>query len=421
MKSKKTITLALLTMFLLASVNPIASAAVKAGSACTKVGAKSVSGGKSYTCVKSGKKSVWDKGVVVAKPKPIATATPSASASPTPQATIAPAVSYPQSPTGFDDLWEKRAGIVYGVWSKVTNEYKQNRASMPPVEIHRGPNTPTYISEEKLSVALLEVAQLYADYPMPKKVVLFYYTRADLEMMTKKAQDVMGAEFQKAFAAHGGPLVKCNVPDDCDDGDAYVGLDGTGYMAVGMSTKPAPDMKFRYEVANAETTEFYHLIQNNFYSINKSSAPKVNGLSAPNKPPHWLSSSSENTTSQVLLYKNSYEEFAKTQRGFKDWAKRLGIDFTPQWVDSYVDIKNVNNMWSDNRFFGAGRNSMLMGGMINNILISIKGPSIMLDFHKDMSAGATFEETFKKIFGVTWTSVSPLISKVVYDTYDSSY
>ena len=166
---------------------------------------------------------------------------------------------------------------------------------------------------------------------------------------------------------------------------------------------------------------FYHLIQNNYYSINKSSAPKVNGLSAPNKPPHWLSSSSENTTSQVLLYKNSYEEFAKTQTGFKSWAKRLGIDFTPQWVDSYVDIKNVNNMWSDNRFFGAGRNSMLMGGMINNILISIKGPSIMLDFHKDMSAGATFEETFKKIFGVSWTSVSPLISKVVYDTYDSSY
>jgi hypothetical protein len=395
-------------------------AAVKAGSSCSKAGIKSVSAGKTFTCVKSGKKLVWSKGVLIpiAKPAPSASAAPVASVSPTPKAST---VVYPESPSSFDDLWEKRSGIVYGVWSKVTGEYKQNKASMPPLEIHRGPNTPVYISEEKLTTALVEVAQLYADYQMPKKVVLFYYTRADLEMMTKKAQDVMGAEFQKAFAAHGGPLVKCNVPDDCDDGDAYVGLDGTGYMAVGMSTKPAPDMKFRYEVANAETTEFYHLIQNNFYSINKSSAPKVNGLSAPNKPPHWLSSSSENTTSQVLLYKDNYAEFAKTQMGFKSWAKHLGIDFTPQWVDSYVDIKNVNNMWSDNRFFGAGRNSMLMGGMINNILISIKGPSIMLDFHKDMSAGATFEETFKKIFGVTWTSVSPLISKVVYDTYQSSF
>lgn len=53
-------------------------AAVKAGSACTKVGAKSVSGGKSYTCIKSGKKLVWDKGVVV----PVAKPAPSASGKP---------------------------------------------------------------------------------------------------------------------------------------------------------------------------------------------------------------------------------------------------------------------------------------------------------------------------------------------------
>jgi len=52
-------------------------AAVKVGSACSKVGSKSVSGGKSYTCVKSGKKLVWDKGVLV----PVAQPSPSASAS----------------------------------------------------------------------------------------------------------------------------------------------------------------------------------------------------------------------------------------------------------------------------------------------------------------------------------------------------
>ncbi len=53
-------------------------AAVKAGSACSKVGSKSVSGGKSYTCVKSGKKLVWDQGVLV----PVAKPAPSASAKP---------------------------------------------------------------------------------------------------------------------------------------------------------------------------------------------------------------------------------------------------------------------------------------------------------------------------------------------------
>ena len=55
-------------------------AAVKAGSACSKAGTKSVSGGKSYTCVKGGKKLVWDKGIAVIKPS---TVQPSPTPSPT--------------------------------------------------------------------------------------------------------------------------------------------------------------------------------------------------------------------------------------------------------------------------------------------------------------------------------------------------
>jgi len=59
----------------LALVGSNSYAAVKAGSACSKAGSKSVSGGKSYTCIKSGKKLVWDKGVLV----PVAKSAPSAS------------------------------------------------------------------------------------------------------------------------------------------------------------------------------------------------------------------------------------------------------------------------------------------------------------------------------------------------------
>ena len=41
------------------------NAAVKAGGVCNKAGQKSISGSKTYTCIKSGKKLVWDKGVSV--------------------------------------------------------------------------------------------------------------------------------------------------------------------------------------------------------------------------------------------------------------------------------------------------------------------------------------------------------------------
>ncbi len=45
-----------------------AYAAVKAGDKCSKVGAISIVGGKKFTCIKSGKKLIWNKGITVKVP-----------------------------------------------------------------------------------------------------------------------------------------------------------------------------------------------------------------------------------------------------------------------------------------------------------------------------------------------------------------
>jgi hypothetical protein len=61
-------------------LQPIATAAPKPGTACKKVGQTSTSAGIKYTCIKSGKKLVWNKGVAVKKatPSPTPTTEPSA-------------------------------------------------------------------------------------------------------------------------------------------------------------------------------------------------------------------------------------------------------------------------------------------------------------------------------------------------------
>ena len=58
--------LVLLTASLaLALIQPLANAAVKPGTKCIKAGATATAGGKKYTCVKSGKILVCNKGVTV--------------------------------------------------------------------------------------------------------------------------------------------------------------------------------------------------------------------------------------------------------------------------------------------------------------------------------------------------------------------
>ncbi len=69
------------------------AAAPKAGAKCSKAKSTATYAGKKFTCVKSGGKLVWNKGVKVSTPKPVATptrsasATPKVSATPTPKAT----------------------------------------------------------------------------------------------------------------------------------------------------------------------------------------------------------------------------------------------------------------------------------------------------------------------------------------------
>ena len=68
--------IAVVVVLLLALTTPLQAATPKAGTKCTKAGSTATAGGKKFTCVKSGTKLVWNKGVAIAKPAPVATPTP---------------------------------------------------------------------------------------------------------------------------------------------------------------------------------------------------------------------------------------------------------------------------------------------------------------------------------------------------------
>ena len=79
----KRILAASLSLTLVAALPAIS--AVKAGSTCKKVGQIATANGKQYTCIKSGKKKIWNKGKVVKTPTPTPTPTPT-----TPSKTLDP-------------------------------------------------------------------------------------------------------------------------------------------------------------------------------------------------------------------------------------------------------------------------------------------------------------------------------------------
>ena len=85
MNVKRVVVPVLLCLSLLVSAAPIASASITPGTKCSKVGAKQTFKGKIYTCVKSGKSQVWNKGVTPIQVVPTRSPKPTTSPTPTVQ------------------------------------------------------------------------------------------------------------------------------------------------------------------------------------------------------------------------------------------------------------------------------------------------------------------------------------------------
>ena len=120
--------LALIVIALVGICGPSAVATPKAGAKCTKPGSTATASGKKFTCVKSGTKLVWNKGVAIkAAPKPsinpvikpvepTPTPTPTSTPTPTPTPTPEPPKSYYQRFAERDsvavrnfELWRKNS------------------------------------------------------------------------------------------------------------------------------------------------------------------------------------------------------------------------------------------------------------------------------------------------------------------------
>ena len=128
---RKKVVLLAVSALVLATITPFANAAVKPGTACSKQGQTITYAAIKHTCIKSGKKLVWSKGVKVSTPAPTPTPTVTPSPTPTPTPTAEPIVL----PTSFEDLYEKRKGVSLAAWQKSSEIIKSSRNKAGTLEI----------------------------------------------------------------------------------------------------------------------------------------------------------------------------------------------------------------------------------------------------------------------------------------------
>jgi hypothetical protein len=251
------------TVLVLAFSTPQASAAVKAGAACTKAGAISIVGGKKYTCVKSGKKIVWNQGVkVVPVAKQSATPTPVATPTPTPTKV-------------FNTLWEKynltKPTSTDAVIKAATDNFKSYTSIIR--------NT-----EQEIKV----VAQPGVDPPLTSWVkdgATYVARRFEYPKLPRSFVDFIAIDkvwLEASYIAEGYPAnyAKARAENFCGGAPACGGSDSNlwNYSAIQKNNSLVNDIA---GLAQTPGHEFFHAIQEML------AAPNLAGPTG-EKVPNWF-------------------------------------------------------------------------------------------------------------------------------------
>ena len=366
----------------------------KAGLSCSKKGMTQNYNGKKFTCVKNGNKLAWNSG------EPLNKST----------------VILPSLPTSFSDLFSKRDGIAYSAWLKINNANKSNTNKLPSIRVIKGASS--RIDLKNPQAVLQFVSNIFTSSEMPNNVVIVYFTEKDVDEVKSEIESLIGSDQLAAIEREiGGPFISCDNSDVCNVGHAHISEDGTAIIAIGTSSNGVGNVDS--VLGGKEISEFYHSLQLIPYHQNKSQISTTDNRMSPNFPPAWLNIPAENLIFASYKFKDDFKGFANSQN-FSDWMNHQGHPVTIEWLENFLEIRNLSYSWSNNGYISV-RDNNCFGSSIVEIFVALKGPSILLKFHEQMSKGIGFEKVFLDEFGITWEEASPIIAKVIYDKYINKY
>jgi len=365
---------------LLTSISPAASA-VKPGDTCKKSGQTTSSNGFKYTCVKSGKKLVWSKGVKLPAPK--LTVSPSATAKPTPTATATPAAVTPLS---LDNLEYQQ--VYLASRSEVSKFVAKGITFEGLIDFQVGKNVEPFrveIAKNEINSAV----KLWSSIFKPSSVTIIWYSSKDIDWAKAKYEEA------------GGNPAGTNGFDSCSP--QYCG-NASASLIGGTKFLFEQGLEFKDQgLWNRSTAahEYTHLAQY--------------GLSAPTSLsalPWWSIEGGAQFYGEAIGY-TYFDSLKVTRFGMHnqsalDSQAYVSTMFPGQSLKTVLQKNDPKNTKILMKSIEANTNSpgalgltYLLGSYATEALVSVYGHEKMADFYRSFSTSADYESNFNKVFGIS--------------------
>lgn len=424
-------------------ISPVQSVAAtpKSGAICTKLGATATAANKKFTCVKSGKKMVWDKGTEIDKAPPVVASTPAAASSPTatPKPTAAPTdptasltipITLPVTQSGaitFTNAVANYAAIPKTAWQRTQDAIAANPDVSVSTTIHIGPNTKASLTA--INTGLARINKLFAGFRHVSKYTGIVYNAADLQWAQSDAFDLFSKSGSKSYSTrqdqikrvteagcemNGSAAVNCGAGNaitfsDVRDemGGAYYGVQSDGDYWSDSTKNQGPMTQVNHEAMHT-----YQAIQfiATPYGKNQNITPDLVHELAP----WWYSEGQANGIGLTTFLEN-FSDYSRVRNdtvtrspGSKATIPSSTVESMKAFLIEPQTASPQNKNWML---------SYSIGFAAIEALIAIGGPQSTLAIYTLTAKGEDFPTAFKHVYGISWDEGSTILAQVLVAEY----
>lgn len=424
----------------------VSAATPAAGVACTKAGATSSTATKKFTCVKSGKKLVWDKGttIITQAAVPAATPAPTQSAAPAPKPTATPTkppfkalipIQLPVAQTGaisFDNAVANFSKIPEQAYSNVQAAIAAGSEGPVNVAISVGPTTNT--TQDVILNGIKRELKLFSGFTTPVKLQAIAYNAADVSWATSEWLKVAGtfpftndpknyvSRVADSCEMQGGKAVDCGggftfmVPGS-DAKFIFYGVQNGNYW-----TANPPD----YQTATQVNHEFTHALQDaQFEGVKMHAGDNVITDTVHRAFPCWFHEGQANALG-VSIYIPTLSSYLQVRDRLVTSRLNPGQQ-NP--LSDYSAASMTNFLMNQEEFTGPnspgcyrpGTGMYTLGYSIGmaatEALIAIGGPQATVALIAKADEGLTFAQSFQAVYGISWSDGAAVLGKVLAAEY----
>lgn len=446
--------LTVLSIALLIPLGP-SNAAIKVGSACKKAQQVRIVKGVELRCVTKGKRLVWRKSAsapvvvpaveVAPSPSPSANPMPTASPPPTPSTATKPfherpdfsqilwsrsqgSLSFPldsenfaipdQSPTSWDDIYEKRDGIAYKAWKSVHAVISKSPSNLGTIKKYQGPNS--VLTFEDIDGAFDLVSRAFPGVAAVPQTNVFIYNYGDRTWADTNFRQIYQNEDER-FNRHSMNSVLENCQDQRQVCWAMAFTDSrlNGVVLLGVVEKGSPiDIAQTYSEYSRSTLgltvahEYFHVLQRREIGDKWFQRDFT--------PPSWFHEGTAVFVENAVMNHLSFDKYMRFRLadsklaypGCKDVSSGC-FTVDEETLKKFFSLSNYENNWN---VFPYGM-KYEVSARIAEILVAIKGHESILNLYKEMAKSQTFSVAFEKVYGISYEKATPIITRILVDQF----